>query len=72
MASIVAKVARDRMMSELDGRYPGYGFAQHKGYGTDEHREALLRIGRCPQHRETFLRKLMARRTDPDQLDFLE
>jgi len=71
MASVVAKVARDRMMSELDARYPGYGFAQHKGYGTDEHREAVLRLGRCPVHREMFLRKLMAGRMDPSQLDFL-
>jgi ribonuclease HII len=48
MASIIAKVTRDRMMNELDGKHPGYGFAQHKGYGTEEHREAVLRHGRCP------------------------
>ena len=71
MASIVAKVARDRMMAEMDLRYPGYGFAQHKGYGTDEHREAVLRLGRCPIHRDMFLRKLMAGRVDPSQMDFL-
>jgi ribonuclease HII len=71
MASIVAKVTRDRLMSELDGRVPGYGFAQHKGYATDEHRAALLRLGRSPHHRETFLRKLFARREDPAQMDFL-
>ena len=71
MASIVAKVTRDRMMTELDTKYPGYGFAQHKGYGTEEHREAVLRIGRCAQHRDMFLRKLLAGRTDPAQLDFL-
>ncbi len=71
MASIVAKVARDRMMGELDSRHPGYGFARHKGYGTDDHREALLRLGRCPIHRETFLRKVLVRREDPDQMDFL-
>src|ERR1044071_5296112 len=41
MASIVAKVTRDRMMVELDTRFPGYGFAQHKGYGTEEHRDAV-------------------------------
>jgi ribonuclease HII len=70
MASIVAKVSRDRMMAELDARYPGYGFAKHKGYGTDEHREAVVRIGRSPVHRDMFLRKLFAQRTDPDQLDF--
>jgi ribonuclease HII len=71
MASIVAKVTRDRLMNELDGKHPGYGFAQHKGYGTEEHRDAVLRLGRCPQHRDLFLRKLLARRVDPDQLDFL-
>jgi ribonuclease HII len=72
MASIVAKVTRDRMMEELDARYPGYGFAQHKGYGTEEHREAVLRLGRCAEHRETFLRKLMSKRIDPGQLGLLE
>ncbi len=71
MASIIAKVTRDRLMGELDGQYPGYGFAQHKGYGTVEHRDALLRLGRTPQHRDVFLRKLFAQRVDPAQLDFL-
>lgn len=71
MASIIAKVARDRMMAELDARYPGYGFARHKGYGTDDHRDAVIRLGRSPIHREMFLRKLLAHRTDPDQMDFL-
>jgi ribonuclease HII len=72
MASIVAKVVRDRMMTELDARYPGYGLAQHKGYGTDEHRAAVLRLGRTALHREMFLRKLYAKRVDPAQVDFLE
>jgi len=71
MASIIAKVQRDRMMSELDVVHPGYGFAQHKGYGTEEHREAVLRLGRCPEHRETFLRKLLSARVDPAQLGLL-
>jgi ribonuclease HII len=71
MASIVAKVARDRMMKELDSAVPGYGFAQHKGYATDEHRSALLKLGRSPHHRDTFLRKMFAGRTDPGQMDFL-
>jgi ribonuclease HII len=71
MASIIAKVTRDRMMAELDARYPGYGFARHKGYGTDDHRDAVIRLGRSPIHREMFLRKLLAHRTDPDQMDFL-
>ena len=71
MASIIAKVTRDRLMGELDGKFPGYGFAQQKGYGTEEHRDAVLRLGRTPQHREMFLRKLLAGRVDPDQMDFL-
>jgi len=71
MASIVAKVTRDRLMSELDRTHPGYGFAQHKGYGTEEHREALLRLGKCVHHRELFLRKLWAARVDPAQMDLV-
>jgi ribonuclease HII len=71
MASIVAKVTRDRMMVAIDREHPGYGFAQNKGYGTEEHREAVLRLGRCPVHREAFLRKLLAVRVDPAQMDFL-
>jgi ribonuclease HII len=72
MASIIAKVTRDRQMEELEGKFPGYGFAAHKGYGTEEHREAVLRFGRTPQHREMFLRKLLAGRVDPTQMDFLD
>jgi ribonuclease HII len=68
MASIIAKVTRDRHMVELDAKFPGYGFAQHKGYGTEEHREAVLKLGRCAQHREAFLRKLLAVRIDPAQM----
>jgi ribonuclease HII len=71
MASIVAKVTRDRLMNELDRQFPGYGFAQHKGYGTEEHRESLKKLGRCVQHRELFLRKLLSNRVDPNQMDFL-
>jgi ribonuclease HII len=71
MASIVAKVTRDRLMNELDRQFPGYGFAQHKGYGTEEHRESLKKLGRCAQHRELFLRKLLSNRVDPNQMDFL-
>lgn len=55
-ASIVAKVARDRLMRALDGEYPGYGFAQHKGYGTPAHLEALRAQGPCPAHRALFIR----------------
>jgi ribonuclease HII len=54
-ASIVAKVIRDRLMADLDCRYPEYGFARHKGYGTAEHLEALRRRGPCPAHRAAFL-----------------
>ncbi len=53
-ASIVAKVVRDLWMSRLDRRYPGYGLARHKGYGTAIHREALLRLGPASVHRRTF------------------
>lgn len=53
-ASIVAKVTRDRLMQELDQRYPGYGFAEHKGYATREHMEGLERLGPCSEHRRSF------------------
>lgn len=61
-ASIVAKVARDRAVAALDGPFPAYGFGRHKGYGTREHRAALLRHGPCPEHRRSFapLRALAA------------
>ena len=50
-ASILAKVARDRLMTEMDGLYPGYGFAAHKGYHAPIHVEAIRRLGPCPIHR---------------------
>lgn len=53
-ASILAKVHRDAYMTELDARYPGYGFAVHKGYPTAAHREALMRLGPCEVHRRSF------------------
>ena len=53
-ASIIAKTERDRMMEMLDQEYPGYGFATHKGYGTPEHRAALLRLGPSAVHRMSF------------------
>jgi ribonuclease HII len=59
-ASIIAKVTRDRYMSELDELYPEYGFAAHKGYGTKLHREMLLEYGASPVHRNSFLKKLMS------------
>ncbi len=56
-ASILAKVTRDRYMMEQDRLYPGYGFAQHKGYGTKAHYEALREQGLTPIHRRSFLKK---------------
>lgn len=53
-ASIVAKVARDFLMVQLDEKYPGYGFAKHKGYGTSDHREAIAQLGPTDQHRRLF------------------
>ncbi len=53
-ASIIAKTYRDRLMIDLDRKYPEYGFARHKGYGTAAHREALRRHGPCPAHRRSF------------------
>lgn len=53
-ASILAKVARDALMCELDAVHPGYGFSRHKGYSTPEHLEALQRLGPCPLHRRSF------------------
>lgn len=60
-ASIVAKVARDSLMVGLDGQFPGYGFAHHKGYSTREHLEALDRLGPCAIHRRTFAPVLQPR-----------
>ncbi|MDO1529887.1 ribonuclease HII [Fulvimonas sp. R45] len=53
-ASILAKVTRDRLMASLEAHFPGYGFAEHKGYPTPAHLEALERLGPCPQHRRSF------------------
>lgn len=53
-ASVVAKVTRDRLMLELDAQFPQYGFAKHKGYGTQEHLAAIRRHGPCVHHRKTF------------------
>jgi ribonuclease HII len=54
-ASVVAKVTRDRIMADLDGRFPSYGFAVHKGYVVPEHRAALRRHGPCPEHRFSYV-----------------
>jgi ribonuclease HII len=53
-ASVVAKVLRDRRMRELDRVYPPYGFARHKGYGSESHLQALFEYGPCPEHRRSF------------------
>jgi len=53
-ASIIAKVTRDRLVVAMDARYPGYGFARHKGYGTRQHLACLRRNGPCPLHRRSF------------------
>ena len=53
-ASILAKVARDELMVRADGRYPGYGFARHKGYATPQHLRCLSELGPSPIHRRSF------------------
>ena len=58
-ASIIAKVTRDRYMRELDKKYPQYGFASNKGYGTAEHIAALKTLGYCPEHRRTFIKNFV-------------
>ena len=56
-ASILAKVTRDRMLREYDKKYPEYGFAKHKGYGTKAHIEAIGKYGLTPIHRPSFCKK---------------
>lgn len=58
-ASILAKVSRDRHMTELSQKYPQYGFEKHKGYGTKVHIEALKEFGACEVHRKTFIKKFV-------------
>jgi ribonuclease HII len=69
-ASVVAKVARDRFMVSMDERYPGYGFASHKGYTCQEHREAILALGASPLHRRSF--GILGDVAPVDQLDLWE
>ena len=71
-ASIVAKVTRDRICDEMDTRFPGYGFARNKGYGTRAHYAALLREGPCDWHRRSFapIRMLLAGTQLPLDLEF--
>lgn len=61
-ASVLAKTARDALMVDLNGAYPGYGFACHKGYGTHNHQQALAELGVCPLHRKSYapIRALLA------------
>lgn len=66
-ASILAKTARDAHMVELDARFPGYGFARHKGYPAPEHYEALEKLGPCPAHRRSFAPVRKALGLDPVQ-----
>ena len=62
-ASVLAKVSRDRYVSDvLDPMYPQYGFAKHKGYGTRDHCAMLDQYGPCPAHRKSFLKKWEAKR----------
>ena len=58
-ASILAKVTRDRIMEEMDEKYPQYGFAGHKGYGTREHMNAIREFGPCPIHRRSFITRIV-------------
>jgi ribonuclease HII len=51
---VLAKVTRDRLMRDLDKQFPGYGFAEHKGYSTPQHFEAIQKLGPCPIHRKSF------------------
>ncbi len=59
-ASIMAKVTRDRMMVQMDELYPEYGFASHKGYGSQSHIAAIRQYGPCPIHRQTFIRNIIS------------
>ena len=58
-ASIVAKVYRDELMTKLDKKFPEYGFARHKGYGTLHHRQAIIKNGLSLLHRKSFCKKLI-------------
>ena len=60
-ASILAKVSRDRLLRRLDEAHPEYGFAKHKGYGTQAHYEAIRKYGLLPEHRRSFLKNLEAK-----------
>ena len=63
-ASILAKVSRDRLMLDMAKKYPQYGFEKHKGYGTQLHRDMLLKYGPCEIHRPSFLTKILVDKSD--------
>jgi ribonuclease HII len=67
-ASILAKVSRDRFMTDLDKKYPQYGFIKHKGYPTKDHYKAILKYGISPVHRLTFLKNLEEKRRDYEEV----
>jgi ribonuclease HII len=67
-ASVLAKVTRDRMLVELDGFFPQYGFAEHKGYVTSAHGDALTRHGPCPEHRQSYVNVRRAAQVREDGL----
>jgi ribonuclease HII len=69
-ASVLAKVHRDRLLVELDDVYPGYGLAQHKGYCSVQHMEALARLGPTPLHRKSYLPVAQAFLEFPDAIEF--
>lgn len=60
LASVIAKVSRDRHMETIAEQNPGYGFERHKGYGTREHLACIRTLGMCPEHRRSFLSKIRA------------
>ncbi|WP_332461276.1 ribonuclease HII [Leptospira chreensis] len=64
-ASILAKTYRDEYMEKMDSKYPGYGFAKHKGYGTEEHQDALRKLGISPIHRLSFCKFLRKEGSEP-------
>lgn len=71
-ASVIAKTSRDCLLVELDGQYPGYGFAHHKGYPTPEHLRALKYLGALPIHRRSFRPVREALGLDPIQENLFE
>ena len=63
-ASIIAKVTRDRLMLEYDKQYPQYNFKKHKGYGTAEHIKLLKEYGKCPIHRDSFIKNFVEEKNE--------